>query len=57
VYYAFCGKTDFLYKGVPELRALYDEMGFKYHYRESQGGHSWINWRLYLSEFAPLLFK
>jgi enterochelin esterase family protein len=57
VYYVFCGKTDFLYKSVTELRALYDEIGFKYVYRESQGGHSWNNWRLYLSEFAPLLFK
>jgi enterochelin esterase family protein len=57
VYYVFCGKADFLYKSVTEMRALYDEIGFKYVYRESQGGHSWNNWRLYLSEFAPLLFK
>jgi enterochelin esterase family protein len=24
--------------------------------RESAGGHTWINWRDYLHEFAPLLF-
>lgn len=57
LYYIGCGKTDFLYKGVTDLRALYDEIGLKYTYRESEGGHSWNNWRLYLSEFAPLLFK
>lgn len=57
LYYIGCGKTDFLYKGVTDLRALYDEVGFKYTYRESEGGHSWNNWRLYLSEVAPLLFK
>jgi enterochelin esterase family protein len=57
LYYIFCGKTDFLYKGVTELRALYDEIGFKYVYRESEGGHTWNNWRLYLSEFAPKLFE
>lgn len=57
LYYIGCGKTDFLYKGVTDLRALYDEIGFKYTYRESEGGHSWNNWRLYLSEIAPLLFK
>lgn len=26
-------------------------------YRESGGGHTWDNWRLYLSEFTPMLFK
>lgn len=57
LYYSGCGKTDFLYKGVTDLRALYDEIGFKYTYRESEGGHSWNNWRLYLSEIAPLLFR
>jgi len=57
LYFIGCGKTDFLYKGVTDLRALYDEVGFKYTYRESEGGHSWNNWRLYLSEFAPQLFK
>jgi enterochelin esterase-like enzyme len=57
VYYLFCGKADFVYKGVTDLRALYDEIGFKYLYRESEGGHSWYNWRLYLTEFAPLLFQ
>ena len=25
-------------------------------YRVSEGGHTWPNWRLYLSEFAPKLF-
>lgn len=57
LYYIGCGKTDFLYKGVTDLRSLYDEIGFKYTYRESEGGHSWNNWRLYLSEFVPELFK
>jgi len=31
-------------------------MGMKYTYRESEGGHIWRNWRVYLSEFAPQLF-
>ncbi len=57
LYVIACGKTDFLYDGVTQLRALYDELDFPYTYRESEGGHSWNNWRLYLSELAPLLFK
>jgi enterochelin esterase family protein len=57
VYYIGCGKTDFLYKGVTDLRTLYDKIGFKYTYRESEGGHSWNNWRLYLYETAQIFFK
>lgn len=33
-----------------------DSIGFPYTYRESDGGHIWRNWRIYLSEFAPMLF-
>ena len=24
---------------------------------ESEGGHTWVNWREYLNEFAPQLFQ
>lgn len=57
LYWIGCGRTDFLYQGVLDLLKLYDETGFQYTYRESEGGHSWNNWRLYLSELVPLLFK
>jgi len=52
-----CGKDDFLYQSVVELRRILDKHQVKYQYRESEGGHTWANWRLYLSELAPLLFK
>ena len=57
LYWIGIGKADFLYKNVTEYRAKLDGMGMKYTYRESEGGHTWTNWRTYLSEFAPLLFK
>jgi enterochelin esterase family protein len=57
IYYIACGKYDFLYPGLKELLALYDELDFEYTYRETEGGHSWNNWRLYLSEIATLFFK
>ncbi len=57
LYWIACGKDDFLYEGVTKLRALYDQVGLPYTYRESEGGHTWVNWRLYLSELAPMLFK
>jgi len=57
LYWIGCGTSDFVYQGVLDLMKLYDEAGLKYTYRESEGGHTWNNWRLYLSEFAPMLFK
>jgi enterochelin esterase family protein len=57
LYWIAIGKTDFLYKNVLEYRQKLDAMGMEYTYRESEGGHIWKNWRVYLTEFAPLLFK
>jgi len=57
LYWIACGKDDFVYKGVVTLRETLDKLNFKYIYRESSGGHTWANWRIYLSEFAPLLFR
>ena len=57
LYWIGIGKSDFLYQGNADYRKKLDEMGFKYTYRESDGGHIWRNWRIYLSEFAPLLFQ
>ncbi len=57
LYWIACGDTDFLYQGVIDSMKKMDEIGFNYTYRESDGGHIWKNWRIYLSEFAPMLFK
>ena len=51
------GKTDFLIRNNNELRAYLDSKGHRYTYLETDGGHIWRNWRIYLSEFTPLLFK
>jgi enterochelin esterase-like enzyme len=56
LYWIAIGKTDFLYKANTEFRTKLDGMGFKYEYVESEGGHIWRNWRVYLSQFAPRLF-
>ena len=57
LYWIAIGKTDFLYKNVEEYRQKLDKMNFKYQYVESEGGHTWSNWRTYLNEFVPQLFK
>ena len=57
LYWIACGKDDFVYQSALTLRNTLDKHNFKYVYRESTGGHTWANWRIYLSEFAPMLFK
>jgi enterochelin esterase-like enzyme len=57
LYWIGVGKDDFVYQSVITLRSTLDKHNFKYTYRESTGGHTWANWRIYLSEFAPLLFR
>ena len=57
LYWIGIGKSDFLYKAVADYRAKLDKMGMKYRYVETNGGHIWKNWRIYISDFAPLLFK
>ena len=52
-----CGVTDFLYQANKDFMKKLDDNGFKYTYMETDGGHIWKNWRIYLSEFVPLLFK
>ncbi|MDL2278359.1 esterase [Parabacteroides sp. OttesenSCG-928-G07] len=57
LFYVACGTEDFCFEGVQELRKKLDEHNFKYVYNETGGGHTWANWRLYLEDYAPRLFK
>lgn len=57
LFYTGCGTEDFCYEGVQTLRAKLDEHNFEYVYNETGGGHTWANWRVYLADFAPRLFK
>lgn len=57
LYYIAIGDTDFLYKANTEYRAKLDQLGYPYTYLETDGGHIWRNWRKYLADFAPKIFK
>lgn len=57
LYWIAIGNTDFLYKNNADYRAYLDKMGYKYEYMETDGGHIWRNWRVYLTTFAQRLFK
>lgn len=51
------GKEDFLLGITRGTLDLLKKHGFNPVYQETAGGHTWINWRNYLTEFAPQLFK
>ena len=57
LYWMAIGKTDFLYELNKEFRQKLDNNNYPYTYVESADGHIWRNWRKYLSDFLPLLFK
>ena len=51
------GKDDFLYQDNVKFRDWLTSRGVKYEWHESEGGHTWMNWRRYLTDFAPRLFR
>lgn len=57
LYFLACGTSDFLYEGSQTLDATLTKNGLTHVFYQSEGGHTWANWRLYLNTFAPLLFK
>ncbi len=51
------GTEDFLLNSTVATVALFKKQGFTPVYKESAGGHTWLNWRDYLNAFAPQLFQ
>ena len=51
-----CGKEDFLLATNKATIDMLKKHKFDVVYKESAGGHTWLNWRDYLHEFAQLLF-
>lgn len=51
------GKDDFLLATTKATVAFFEKQGFAPVYRETDGGHTWVKWRHYLTEFAPMLFR
>jgi enterochelin esterase-like enzyme len=51
------GADDFLVETSRATVELFKKHGFDVVYNETSGGHTWINWREYLNEFAQLLFQ
>jgi enterochelin esterase family protein len=51
------GDKDFTLAGSKNLSELLTKHGIKNELHVSGGGHTWINWRHYLNDFTPLLFR
>jgi enterochelin esterase-like enzyme len=51
------GKEDFLLSTTQATVDLLKKHAFEPVYEETPGGHTWINWRLYLNQFVPQLFQ
>lgn len=56
LYWISIGKDDFLYKLNENFRKTLDDNHVHYAYLESDGGHTWNNWRLYLTTFLMNIF-
>jgi enterochelin esterase-like enzyme len=57
LYWIGIGSADGLMPYVKSYRAKLDSLAFPYTYVESSRGHLWTNWRSYLLQFAPQLFR
>ncbi len=51
-----CGSDDSLFASSEAFSKMLDQAGIKHVFHKSDGAHTWINWRRYLNQFAPLLF-
>jgi enterochelin esterase-like enzyme len=51
------GKDDFLVRTSQSTVEMLKKHQFEVVYKETAGAHTWANWRDYLNEFAPQLFR
>jgi len=56
LYWIACGDKDFLIQANRDFIKNLTDKNYKHIYYESGEGHIWKNWRIYLTEFLPMLF-
>ena len=57
LYWIGCGKDDGIMVNSKKLKEFCDQRGYPATLYESEGGHIWRNWRIYLTIFAQKLFR
>jgi enterochelin esterase family protein len=51
------GDKDFLLNGAKNLDMILTKADINHEMKITGGGHTWVNWRRYLRDFAPRLFQ
>ncbi len=57
VFWIGCGREDGLFAGNQSFSDMLKKKGITHIYYPTGGAHTWTNWRLYLFETLPLIFK
>lgn len=57
LFYVYCGSEDTLFDSNKSFDALLKQKKITHTFVESGGAHVWRNWRNYLADFAPRLFR
>ena len=57
VFYIACGRADSLFAASQALSDALAKADVRHTFSPSEEGHVWRNWRNYLADFAPLLFR
>lgn len=52
-----CGRDDGLAAANRNFRDALAAAGIQHVYHETEGGHTWVNWRSYFIQFVPRLFR
>jgi enterochelin esterase family protein len=52
-----CGTEDTLFNSNKQFAEMLQTSGVKHTFHVSEGAHTWLVWRRYLNEVAPLLFQ
>jgi enterochelin esterase-like enzyme len=56
-FYIYCGDADTLFASNKSFHELLDQKKIKHSFIQTEEGHVWRNWRDYLADFAPRLFR
>lgn len=57
LFYIYCGKTDTLFDSIQSFHQVLDQKQIRHQFIQTEEWHVWRNWRDYLADFTPRLFR
>ena len=57
LFWIACGEKDFLWQAAEKLDSTLTAQKIQHTFKKTPGAHTWVVWRIYLSEFGTLLFR